>query len=114
MPLNKKQTFDQAATLAVITGSDTACAQGTTVTGPSPVLALCRKLIDAGHDPALPLIVYRGDTLALRVRSLGQAARLEVNHRGTGFVARCEGRPQPSIAPTAPARTRYRARREAA
>jgi hypothetical protein len=50
----------------------------------SPVLALCRKLIDAGHDPATALEVYRGDTLALRVGSIGQAARLKIGSSGSG------------------------------
>src|SRR5262249_9799 len=58
-----------------------------TVQSSSPVLLLCSRLIDAGHDPATPLHVYRGDVLALRVRSIGEAVRLEVNAKGTGFIA---------------------------
>jgi hypothetical protein len=98
---------------ATLSGDDRAIAEGITATGPSPILALCRKLIDAGSDPARWLYAYRGDTLALTVRSIGKAARLEVNHRGTGFVARCEGRSSPSIAQNVPAHTRQRARRAA-
>src|SRR5262249_2023327 len=60
-------------------------ALGITAKSGSPALALCRKLIDAGHDPAKPLEAFRGDTLALRVKSIGQGAQLEVNGEGTGF-----------------------------
>jgi hypothetical protein len=52
--------------------------------GDAVVCALCRRLIDAGHDPALPLEVYRGSTLALRVRSIGEAAGLTVHETGSG------------------------------
>jgi len=44
----------------------------------APILALCRALIDAGHDPATPLEAYRGTTLCLRVRSIGEGAKLTV------------------------------------
>jgi hypothetical protein len=35
--------------------------------------------------PGRPLHVYRGDTLALLVHSIGDAAQLEINGDGTGF-----------------------------
>jgi hypothetical protein len=76
---------------AQLSGDDTCTALGITVRSSSPVLALCRKLVEAGHDPATPLEAYRGDTLCLRVRSIGRAAKLEVNSEGTGF----RPRPQP-------------------
>jgi hypothetical protein len=72
---------------AEITGDDGASACGLVVHSGSPVLALCRKLIEAGHDPATPLDAYRGETLCLRVRSIGEAAGLRVNTSGTGFCA---------------------------
>ena len=71
---------------AEIIGDDTATALGITVTSTSPVLGLCRTLIAAGHDPALALEAYRGDTLCLTVRSIAQGARLQVNTSGTGFA----------------------------
>jgi hypothetical protein len=40
----------------------------------SPILSLCRKLIEAGHPSSADLEVYRDGTLALRVRSIGEAA----------------------------------------
>jgi hypothetical protein len=88
-----------------------------TVTSSSPVLALCRKLFERGHDPARPLHAYRGDTLALRVRSIGEAARLEVNGGGTGFRPATRSGAGPPIAPTAPTppkgHDRYQAHRPA-
>ena len=42
-------------------------------------------MVDAGHDPATPLEAWRNDVLCLRVRSIGEAAGLELNGEGTGF-----------------------------
>ncbi len=66
---------------------DTNCckAAGITVRAGAPVLALCRKLVAAGHDPALPLHVFWGDSLAFRVRSIGEAASLTISGDGIGF-----------------------------
>jgi hypothetical protein len=59
-----------------------ATALGIEVRGNSPVLALCRRLVEHGHDPAAELHAYRGDVLALKVRSIGEGAKLTVkdNH----------------------------------
>jgi hypothetical protein len=51
------------------------------------------------------LHAFRGDVLALTIRTLADGARLEVNQHGTGFTARRERRAAPSIATTAVART---------
>lgn len=59
--------------------------EGTIARGSAPVLALCRALIKAGHDPAKPLEAWRGDTLALRVRTIGEGARLRVATHCVGF-----------------------------
>jgi hypothetical protein len=67
---------DRAPIHAVITRHDTCTAERVTACGSVPVLALCRKLIAAGYDPALPLHAYRGDTLALKVCSIGEGAHL--------------------------------------
>lgn len=69
-------------------GSDRCHAEGHTVRGSSPVLMLCRKLVEAGFDPNRSLCVYRGDTLCLTARSIGETARLSINSKGTGFI-RC-------------------------
>jgi hypothetical protein len=82
----------QAATLAVIvatlTGSDHASAEGVHVNSPSPVLVLCRRLRDLGYYPALPMIVTRADTIALRIISIGKAAGLEITGEGVGLRQR--------------------------
>src|SRR6516162_8039272 len=75
----------QAAIRADLIGSDICTALGLTINSSSPVLALCRALIEAGHDPATPLEAYRGETLSLRVRSIGEGAGLQVNSQGRGF-----------------------------
>jgi hypothetical protein len=50
------------------------------------VLALCRKLVATGFDPNTPLEAYRNrNTLALKVRSIGEGARLAVAGNGVGF-----------------------------
>lgn len=70
---------------AELVRSDRAIACGIVARGPSPLLRLCRLLIDAGHDPDTPLAAWRDGTLCLRVRSIGLAARLRVGPHGVGF-----------------------------
>ena len=70
---------------AELIGSDECTAAGLTISGGAPVLALCRQLIADGHDPGLPLEVWRGPVLCLRVRSIGEAAQLRVATHGGGF-----------------------------
>jgi hypothetical protein len=74
---------------AELFGSNECCARdrarGITVRSGSPVLAMCRALVGAGYDPGRPLHVYRGKTLALTVRSIGDGARLQVSSSGVGF-----------------------------
>jgi hypothetical protein len=69
---------------AELIGSNGASALGVEAHGPSPVLALCRALIEAGHDPATPLHAYRDHTLALKVRSIGEGAKLTVGDNDIG------------------------------
>jgi hypothetical protein len=47
-------------------GVDTAVAAGIAATGHAPLLTLCRRLVEAGHDPSTPPEAYRGTTLCLR------------------------------------------------
>jgi hypothetical protein len=63
---------------ADLVGSNTCSAAGIVATGNAPVLSLCRRLVAAGHPPGTRLEVYRGNTLALRARSIGEAAKLTV------------------------------------
>jgi hypothetical protein len=64
---------------AELSGSTICSAVGHVAIGQTPVLALCRELIATGHNPDQPLEVYRGGTLALRIRSIGEGARLTVS-----------------------------------
>jgi hypothetical protein len=84
-----KQTV-QAAIRAELTGSDNCAALGIVARGNQPVLRMCRLLVAAGVDPARPLDAFRGSVLALRVRSVGQAAHLRMRGDGIGFeTLRC-------------------------
>lgn len=64
---------------------DTFSALGHEVVGAAPVIGLCAVLVASGHDPGRGLHAFRGGTLALRVRSIGEAARLRVAPHGVGF-----------------------------
>jgi hypothetical protein len=64
---------------------DTATAQGIVARGSSPALLLARKLIEAGYPPGARLEAYRGSTLCLTVRSIGEAATLQTGGDGVGF-----------------------------
>jgi hypothetical protein len=86
---------------ADLIGDTTAIAAGITARGRAPVLALCRMLIEAGHDPGLALESFRGDVLCLRLRSIGVAGRLTVDEsRDCRFVRfRRNGHQTPDLAP---------------
>jgi hypothetical protein len=90
------------AVCAELTGSERCSALGMTARSTTPVLALCRLLIEAGHHPATPLEVWRGSTLCLRIRRIGEAAQLEPSPRGVGFTRHTGVRGRPPIAQTAP------------
>ena len=64
-------------------GADTCAAANITARSHTPVLSLCRKMIAAGIDPATELEVVRGDTLALTIRNIGEAAKLAVRESGS-------------------------------
>ena len=57
---------------AELIGSDTCTAMGIIARAHAPVLTLCRLLIEAGHNPSARLEAYRGSTLCLTVRSIGE------------------------------------------
>ena len=92
---------------AVLAGDDTCTAAGFTAYSPAPILKLCRLLADAGHNPDRPLQAWRGGTLCLTIRSIGEAAQLALNSKGTNFV-RC--RQAVRIAPLASLTLRNRRR----
>jgi hypothetical protein len=80
---------------ADLIGADTCTAAGITATGHAPALTLCRRLVEAGHDPSTPLEAYRGTTLCLRVRSIGAGARLTVSEGADGKPRFATYRPAP-------------------
>jgi len=94
-----------AVIAAALSGSDTCTALGLTAQSGSPVLLLCRKLVAAGHDPTTPMQVFRGDVLALIVRSIGEGAGLRIGSHAVGFARDPECGASPSIAANDPART---------
>ena len=76
---------DHQSIRAVIIAADQCETVGHKVRAAAPVLALCRELVEAGHDPTCQLHVYRNGVLALGVRSIGEAARLSIRGDGVGF-----------------------------
>ena len=85
VPHKTDRTETQAAPIrAALFGSDQCRAEGCTVRAASPILETCRRLTQAGYDPDRPLHCYRGDILALRVRSIGEGAALTVKTAGNG------------------------------
>src|SRR5262245_6766552 len=72
------KNLSNASIQAELIGSDCCSALGMDVCSSAPVLALCRLLVEAGHDPATPLEAWRGDVLCLRVRSIGEAAQFSI------------------------------------
>jgi hypothetical protein len=98
---NDKNLFKastQTVIRAELIGSDRCSALGMTARSTTPVLALCRLLVEAGRDPATPLELWRGSTLCVRIRRIGEAAQLEPSPRGAGFVRRSGVRGRPPIA----------------
>ena len=68
---------DSVITAALI-GADTARAGDISCRGKSPVFALCRALLAAGADPSSKLECYRGDVLALTVKTIGIGAKFTI------------------------------------
>ena len=91
---NSLPTLSTQVILAEFIGTDTCIAVGFTV------LTLCRRLIAVGYDAATPLLVYRGEVLALTVRWIGEGARLEINAKGTGFIRHRPVRTAPPVRET--------------
>ena len=85
---------------AELAGSDTCTAEGIKAKGKTPVLNLCRQLLAVGLDPDSALEVYRNGTLALKVRSIGEAAAIEINGEGTGFRRPRESATAPPVRPS--------------
>jgi hypothetical protein len=88
-PTNSQEIVPRPHVRADLIGSTVArSSNGIVTVSQTPVLATCRRLIDAGFDPTLQLQAYRGTVSALTVRSLGEGARLEIDGEGHGFRPR--------------------------
>ena len=81
---NSLSVENTQAVCAELIGSDRCSALGMTAHGTTPVLGLCRLLVEAGLDPATPLDVWRGSTLCLRIRRIGEAAQLTIEDNRHG------------------------------
>jgi hypothetical protein len=88
---------DPNAIHARLIGSDECRAEGYIYKSSSPVLGLCRLLVSVGFDPTCGMEAYRGSILCLKIRSIGEAARLEINGHGSGFCAFPERRTAPPV-----------------
>lgn len=77
---------------AELAWSDHATALGLVARSNTPILKLCRMLLEAGYDSSAALEAWRGGTLCLRVRTIGEAARLEVKTAGNGSLMFAPGR----------------------
>ena len=89
---------------AELTGSDTCTAAGLTVHARAPVLTMCREMLAAGLDPDSALDVYRNGLLALRIRAIGEAAKLTVEDGRDGVPRFRRWKAPPSVGPTPPVR----------
>lgn len=86
--------------VAEIIGDNSASAEGVTVQGAAPVLALCRRLVAAGFDPDRPLHAFRGTVFSIVAKSIGAAAEWTVKERGNGpALERWVPFPAPPVAP---------------
>jgi len=70
---------------ATLFRSKVCTADGITARGVAPILGLCRRLIAAGYAPGSELECFRDGVLAVRIRTIGEGAALEVNGEADGF-----------------------------
>jgi hypothetical protein len=94
-PLSSRPQANVQAIRAEYLGATTCTAAGITARASAPVLALCRELLAAGLDPDQAMEVFRGATLALRMRSIGEAAELAVKDDNRGTPRFVRHRPGP-------------------
>jgi hypothetical protein len=94
--INYQEQVSQPPLRATLIGSNRCEAEGLSARGYAPVLKLCRNLVAAGFNPARQLEAWRGNTLCLRVRSIGEGARLTIadDRHGTPRLRRLQERPQ--------------------
>jgi hypothetical protein len=102
----RHQRFTQVPLRAELIGSSRCDAEGLSARGYAPVLELCRELVAVGFSRACPLEAWRGETLCLRVRSIGESVGFTVadDRHGTPRLRRRQHRPPGYVAgsPVAP------------
>jgi hypothetical protein len=93
---NRQERLTRAPIRATLIGSNRCEAEGLSARGYAPVFQLCRELVAAGFNPAGSLEAWRGQTFCLRIRSIGEAARLTVEDDGNGTprLRRWRNRPE--------------------
>lgn len=90
-----------APVVCQIINSDCCDFDGLVVKHNAPVLAMCRKLIDAGYDPHRPLEAYRGEVLCIRISSIGYGAQFTVKDSQCGTPVLRRYSEAPTGVPTA-------------
>ncbi len=70
---------------AELTGDDRCAAAGVVAVGVTQTILLCKALLATGMSQDQALDVFRNGVLALRVRSIGEAAGLEIALEPPGF-----------------------------
>ncbi len=90
----------QATICAELIGSDRCEAEGLIACGHAPALLLCCQLVAAGFNPASPLEAWRGEAVCLRIRAIGEGARLTVadDRHGTPRLRCRKERPERYVA----------------
>jgi hypothetical protein len=68
----------------------------TVAAGRTPVLIACRELLARGINPDAAVEIYRGNVLALRIRTLAAGAHLTVEECSDGRPRFRQYRPRPS------------------
>ena len=64
--------------IATLEGSDICHAEGQEVVHNAPALKMCRVLCELGYDPLRPMHVFRGQELAMTIKSIGWGAKYTV------------------------------------
>jgi hypothetical protein len=59
---------------------------------------MCRTLVEAGFDPKRPLLAFRGNILAMRIKNIGYGAHYSVAENQKSRLARFKASPVGGIA----------------
>jgi hypothetical protein len=70
---------------ARLIGGYTCHVDSLTTNAEQPIFEMCRLLLRHGYSAERPLLVFRGKTLAITVRTIREGAGLAVNGKGSAF-----------------------------